>query len=67
MLKNYLFFKFARDSQNTQTQAQAQKLKYSKKLKLKPKLKPLSIFDCICLFAPENTKILVIESSIVIN
>ena len=25
------------------------KLKYSKNLKLKPQLKPLSIFECICL------------------
>ena len=57
MLKNYLFSKFARDSQNTQTQAQAQNsnTQILKKLKLKPKFKPLSIFDCICLFAPENT------------
>ena len=30
------------------------KLKYSKNLKLKPKLKPLSIFGCICLLKIDN-------------
>jgi len=42
LVLNYFYLKFARDSQNTQTQTQN-----SKNLKLKPKLKPVSIFECI--------------------
>jgi len=39
----------ARDSQNTQTQTQNSNTQILKNLKLQPKLKPLSIFGCICL------------------
>jgi len=42
------YSKFARDSQNTQTKTQTQNSN-TQNLKLKPKLKPVSIFGCICL------------------